>query len=417
MNSQQININSNTPYSHKLNCDIVAESDMSPRTISILGSTGSIGKSAIEIITANSNRYKVAALTANNNLDLLVQQAELLHPDMVVIGNESLYSRLKQKLGGTGIMLAAGSEAINEAASLNSDVVLGAIVGAAGLEPILTALKTGKIIAIANKEPLVCAGEIICKTATQYGATIIPVDSEHSAIFQVFDFNNYKSVAKIILTASGGPFRELTLAEMAKVTAKQAVQHPNWNMGAKISVDSATMMNKGLEMIEAYHLFPIEKQQIEVVIHPESIIHSMVEYQDGSILAQLGVSDMQIPIAYAMAWPHRIKMPNHKFNFSKLHNLHFEPPDINKFPALQLARHALQAEGAKPIVLNAANETAVEQFLKGNICFLDIINLVEKSINAVENENIANFDTNNLQDIIETDLWARQYVMSLLNRG
>ncbi len=379
-------------------------SQESIKTVSVLGSTGSIGRTAINLIKAHPDRYRITVLTANNNVEELIKQALEIRPDWAVIGNDEKFSQLKEALEGTGITPSSGYEAIVEAAAYPSDIVLEGIVGAAGLAPTFAAIRRGAVVAIANKEPLVCAGELIRHEANKFGATILPVDSEHNAIFQVFDFERPESVSKIILTASGGPFRNASLEEMANVTVAQAVNHPNWSMGAKISVDSATMMNKALEMLEAYQLFPVRAEQIEAIIHPESLIHSMVEYEDGSILSQMGPSDMTIPIAYALSWPRRIETPIKKLNLLEVGSLHFEAPDEVRFPALRLAREVLEERGISPIVFNAANEVAVEYFLAGEIKFLEIVKVVELALTKAVG---AHFTNNTLEDILAVDHWAR----------
>lgn len=383
------------------------------RTVSILGSTGSIGRSAIALIKAHPERYRITVLTANNNVEELIAQAQEIRPDWVVIGNPEKYTALKDALGGQGMTLTCGYDAIVEAAAFPSDIVLEGIVGAAGLEPTFAAIRRGATVAIANKEPLVCAGELMRREALKHGATLLPVDSEHNAIFQVFDFERPETVAKIILTASGGPFRTYSLEQMRDVTAAQAVQHPNWKMGAKISVDSATMMNKALEMIEAYQLFPVRADQIETVIHPESVLHSMVEYHDGSVLAQLGPSDMTVPIAYALAWPQRIPTPVKKLNLVELGKLTFEAPDETRFPALKMAREVLDIRGIYPIVFNAANEVAVAAFLAGRIGFADITHTIAEMLQQISGEHFTN---NTLEDILAVDRWARQRTEEHLQR-
>ena len=291
--------------------------------------------------------------------------------------------RSKTALAGTNIAVAAGEEAVTEAASLPADWVMSAIVGAAGLEPTLAAARRGATVAFASKECLVCAGDLMMREIKQNNATLLPVDSEHNAIFQVFDFDQPERVDRVILTASGGPFREFTLEAMAKVTPEQAVAHPNWNMGAKISVDSATMMNKGLELIEAYHLFPVKSEQIEILVHPQSVIHSMVAYVDGSVLAQLGVPDMRTPISYTLGWPKRMVAPAGRLDLVQLGKLTFESPDLKRFPALRLAREVLHEGGGAPTIFNAANEVAVRSFLDRKIGFLDILGSVERTLELV----------------------------------
>jgi 1-deoxy-D-xylulose-5-phosphate reductoisomerase len=375
-----------------------------PKTVSVMGSTGSIGTHTIALIQANPQRYQAVVLTAQNNVQKLIEQALALRPKLVVIGNSDKFLELKQGLAGTGIETAAGEQAVIDAADYPSDVVVEGIVGAAGLASTLRAIRRGATVALANKESLVCAGELIRNEMRKSGAVLLPVDSEHNAIFQIFDFEHPELVDKLILTASGGPFRQFTSEQMAGITPEMAVKHPNWSMGAKISVDSATMMNKGLEMIEAYHLFPIKAHQIEVLVHPESIVHSMVEYRDGSVLAQMGVSDMTIPIAYALAWPLRIKTAVPKLNFAQIGSLHFEAPDEIRFPALRLAREALTAGNASQITFNAANEVAVDAFLNHRIPFLRIAALVEETLSKMA---AYSFPIASLNDILALDKEVR----------
>jgi 1-deoxy-D-xylulose-5-phosphate reductoisomerase len=354
-----------------------------PRSVTILGSTGSVGCSTVDLIARHPDQFTVAALTAKGNVQRLAEQAKRLRARRAVVADEACYGELRDALASTGIAAAAGQAAVVEAASQPSDWVMSAIVGAAGLEPTLAAVRRGAIVALANKECLVCAGKLIMAEIREHGATLLPVDSEHSAIFQVFDFVQADRVEKIILTASGGPFRNASLEQMARATPQAAVAHPNWSMGAKISVDSATMMNKGLEMIEAYHLFPVRTDQIEVVVHPQSIIHSMVAYQDGSVLAQMGTPDMRTPIAYALGWPRRMSAPAQRLDLVQLGKLTFEAPDTERFPALKLAREALHQGGGAPTILNAANEVAVAGFMAGAIGFLDIARGVEHALGKI----------------------------------
>ncbi|MCW5752468.1 MAG: 1-deoxy-D-xylulose-5-phosphate reductoisomerase [Alphaproteobacteria bacterium] len=363
-----------------------------PRRVTILGSTGSVGCNTVDLIEREPARYRIVALTAYRNVRLLAEQARKLHAELAVIGDAALYGELKELLAGTGIEAAAGPGAVIEAASRPSDWIMAAIVGAAGLEPTLAAVRRGAVVGLANKECLVCAGELLTREVAAHGARLLPVDSEHNAIYQVFDFDKPKSVERIILTASGGPFRGMDMAQMAHVTPKQAIAHPNWDMGAKISVDSATMMNKGLEVIEAWHLFPLQESQIEVLIHPQSVIHSMVGYVDGSVLAQLGSPDMRTPIAYALAWPDRIAAPVARLDLAKLGQLTFETPDSQRFPALRLARQALQSGGAAPTILNAANEVAVYAFLEGRIGFLQIARTVEETLDRLPQRRLETLD-------------------------
>ena len=353
------------------------------RRVTILGSTGSVGCNTVDLIARWPERLAVEALTAHHNVELLVEQALRLRPRLAVIGDASRYGVLRERLAGSGIEAAAGRAALIEAASRPADCVMAAIVGAAGLEPTLAAVRRGAVVALANKECLVCAGDLFMREVGRCGATLLPVDSEHNAIFQVLNFAEPETVERLILTASGGPFLHLDLAAMALVTPAQAVRHPNWDMGAKISVDSATMMNKGLELIEAYHLFPVEARQIEILIHPQSVVHSMVGYVDGSVLAQLGSPDMRTPISYALGWPSRLATPAARLDLAKLGSLTFQAPDTQRFPALNLARQALQSGGAAPTILNAANEVAVQGFLAGRIGFLDIVRTVEAVLDEV----------------------------------
>lgn len=374
-----------------------------PKSVSILGSTGSVGCSTIDLIRRQPADFRVEALSGNRNVDLLARQAIEVNAKLAVVADPKRFGDLKDALAGTGISVAAGPEAVVEAASRPAEWVMAAIVGAAGLAPTLEAVKRGATVGLANKECLVSAGDIFIREIERHGATLLPVDSEHSAIFQVFEFDQPEKVSKIILTASGGPFRTASKADMAKVTPEQAVAHPNWDMGAKISIDSATMMNKGLELIEAFHLFPVSEAQIEILVHPQSIIHSLVEYVDASVLAQLGTPDMRTPIAYALAWPSRMPAPAPKLSLAEIGTLTFEAPDPERFPALRLAREALRAGGSAPTVLNAANEIAVARFLAGEIGFLDIPRLVESALEAIPASDIST-----LGDVLAADAEARR---------
>jgi len=375
-----------------------------PRRITVLGATGSIGCNTLDLIARESDKYEVEALTANCNVELLAAQARQHRARLAVIGDPRHYASLEDALAGTSTEAAAGPEGLLEAAGRPADWVMAGIVGAAGLGPTLAAVRRGAVVALANKECLVCAGELMLQEVRTSGATLLPVDSEHNAIFQVFDFERPESVDRIILTASGGPFRCLDVTAMARVTPAQAVAHPNWDMGAKISVDSATMMNKGLELIEAYHLFPVDKAQIEILIHPQSVVHSLVGYVDGSVLAQLGAPDMRTPIAYALAWPSRMETPAERLDLARIGSLSFEPPDAMRFPALRLARAALRAGGGAPTVLNAANETAVAAFLGGKLGFLDIARVVEAALERLQGQPIQS-----LTDIDALDQEARRF--------
>ena len=388
---------------------LAPDTDSGPRSVTILGSTGSVGCNTIDLIERNPNAFVVEALTANRNVKLLAEQARRLHPKTVVLADPEGYKALQEALADTDIAVAAGPEAVIEAANQPADLVMASIVGAAGLKPTLAAIRRGATIGLANKECLVSAGDVFVKEVSASGATLLPVDSEHSAIFQVFDFANADRVQRIILTASGGPFREFSLAEMAKVTPEQAVKHPNWDMGAKISIDSATMMNKGLELIEAYHLFPVPEDRIEILVHPQSVIHSMVDYVDGSVLAQLGTPDMRTPIAYALAWPKRMTAPAPRLALDEIKTLTFEAPDTDRFPALRIAREALRAGGTAPTVLNAANEVAVHHFLDRKIGFLDIARIVEETLGIAPSARLAN-----LGDVADADAEARRVAEGLV---
>jgi len=381
-----------------------------PRSVTILGSTGSIGCSTVDLLQREGDRFVVEALTAQSNVALLAEQARSLKAKHAVIGDEAFLPELRQRLAGSGIETAGGTTAIVEAASRPADWLMAAIVGAAGLEPALAAVRQGTVVALANKESLVCAGALVMREAALHGATILPVDSEHNAIFQVFDFDAPDNIDRVILTASGGPFRTLSLGEMREVSPAQAMAHPVWRMGAKISVDSATLMNKGLELIEASFLFPVAEERIEILIHPQSVIHSMVSYVDGSVLAQLGTPDMRTPIAVTLAWPRRMRTPAARLDLAAIAKLTFEVPDFARFPALNLARQALQSGGAAPTILNAANEMAVEAFLKGRIGFLDITRIVEQTLARVQYEALTDLDA-----VRAADNAARQYAMHLID--
>ena len=373
------------------------------RHVSILGSTGSIGCNTIDLILSDSDAYVVEALTANVNVEILARQAKATNARLAVVADETCYSDLKDALGGTGIEAAAGESAVVDAAARPADWVMAGIVGATGLLPTLTAVRRGAVIALANKECLVCAGALVLAEIERSGATLLPVDSEHNAIFQVFDFGQREAVEKIILTASGGPFWGTPLETMARATPEEAVAHPNWDMGAKISVDSATMMNKGLELIEAYHLFDLPEEKIEVLVHPQSIIHSLVAYVDGSVLAQLGSPDMRTPIAYALGWPKRIEAPSPRLDLAEVGMLNFENPDPSRFPSIDLARQALRDGGMAPTVLNAANEVAVAAFLSRKIGILDIARTVAETLARSPNIPMVSLD-----DVIFVDADARR---------
>ena len=347
-----------------------------PRKVVVLGSTGSIGVSTLSLFEESGAPVQMLALTAGRNVGRLIEQARRWKPTVAVIEDENCLADLRAGLAGTGVKAAAGAEAVREAAAMGADWVMSAIVGAAGLAPTVAAARTGAVVALANKESLVCAGPALLAIARAAGGSVIPVDSEHSAIFQVLQPECAHRVSRLILTASGGPFRTWDKAAMARATPEQAIAHPNWSMGAKISVDSATMMNKGLEMIEASYLFATPEERVDVVIHPQSVIHSLVEYVDGSTLAQLGPPDMRAPIACAFAWPDRLPWPAPRLDLAAYGQLTFESPDLDRFPAIGIAREALRLGGGAPAAMNAANEVAVAAFLDRRIGFLDIAGAV-----------------------------------------
>lgn len=378
-----------------------------PRRLTILGATGSIGKSTLDLVTRNRDRYQVVALTANGNAEALAAQARDLGAELAVVADPAAYGRLKEALAGSGIEAAAGPEAVCEAAGRPADWVMAAIVGAAGLEPTLAAVAQGATVALANKECLVCAGDLFMREVTRCGATLLPVDSEHNAIYQVFDFDRKDGVEKLILTASGGPFRDWTAEAMAGATPDQAIAHPNWSMGAKISVDSASMFNKGLEFIEAHHIFGLPAEQIEILVHPQSVIHSMVAYVDGSVLAQLGSPDMRTPIAYCLAWPERMAAPVPRLDLAALGRLDFRSPDPQRFPALRVVREALARGGVAPTAMNAANEVAVARFLDRQIGFLDIPRVVEATIDEILAGAWAGAGVESLEAVLTVDKDAR----------
>lgn len=372
--------------------------DVSVRSISIFGATGSVGTSTLDLVRRNPENYDVKVLTANSDAAGLARLAREFGARLAVIANPNRYDDLKAALAGTSIGVAAGKAALVEAAELDPEWTMAAIVGCAGLEPTMAAIERGGTVALANKEALVSAGALMMAAVEQSGATLLPVDSEHNALFQCLAGGRIEDVRRLILTASGGPFRDWTTERMRDVTPSQAVAHPNWDMGAKISVDSATMMNKGLELIEAYHLFPVGEERIDILVHPQSVVHSMVEYKDCSTLAQLGPTDMKVPIASALAWPARTESGCHPLDLAAIGRLDFEAPDEDRFPALRLARAALRRGGTAPATLNAANEIAVEAFLSGRIAFLDIAVLVEQVLGGADI-----VEPGHLQDIFTVD--------------
>jgi len=365
---------------------------MTPRGITVLGATGSVGASTLDLIARAPEAWRVHALTANRDAAGLAKAARAVGAEFAVVADEAAYAALKDALAGSGIEAAAGKQALCDAAKRPAEIVLSAIVGAAGLPPTLAAVERGATLAIANKETLVCAGDLVRAAAARSGAILLPVDSEHNAIFQVFDHARPERVTRIIVTASGGPFRTASVEVMRAATPQQACNHPVWSMGAKISVDSATLMNKGLELIEAHHLFPVTPDQLEVIVHPQSVVHSFVEYIDGSMLAQLGTPDMRTPIAYCLAWPERMATPSARLDLAGVARLDFEAPDFDRFPALGLAWAALRAGGSAPAVLNAANEIAVAGFLGGQIGFLDIAAIVADTLDSLHAAPVASLD-------------------------
>jgi 1-deoxy-D-xylulose-5-phosphate reductoisomerase len=384
----------------------------SPRRVSVLGSTGSVGCSTLDLVERHPERFRVVALAAGSNAASLAEQAIRTRAEFAAVADPTSWPALKAALAGTGIEAAAGADAVDEAARRDTDWTMAAIVGAAGLAPTLTAVRQGRVVALANKEALVCAGALFAAEARAAGATILPVDSEHNAIFQVFETERRAAIEKIILTASGGPFRTLSSAAMAAKTPEEAVAHPNWSMGLKISIDSATMMNKGLELIEAHHLFAMPEDRIDILVHPQSVVHSLVAYVDGSVLAQLGSPDMRIPIAYALAWPDRMMAPTPRLDLAALSQLTFEAPDPIRFPALRLARDALRAGGSAPVVLNAANEEAVTAFADRRIGFTEIASVVEAVLEMLPPSGV-----HDLEGVAAADHAARVTATGLIDRG
>jgi 1-deoxy-D-xylulose-5-phosphate reductoisomerase len=358
------------------------------RTVTILGATGSIGSSTVDLLRRQRDRFAVEALTAHRNGSALAKLARDLGARFAAVSDEQAYGDLKAGLSGSGIEAAAGPDAVAEAGRRPAEWVIGAITGAAGLEPALAVIERGGTLALANKECLVCAGALFMTRAQRTGATVLPVDSEHNALFQALTAGRREDVTKVIITASGGPFRTWAKADIAKATLEAALKHPNWSMGPKVTIDSATLMNKGLEIIEAYHLFALQPDQIEVVVHPQSIVHGMVEYRDGSVIAHLGAHDMRIPIAHCLAWPGRIDSAAPKLDLAKIGSLTFEKPDLDRFPALGLAWAALRTGGGATTVLNAANEVAVAEFVNGKIGFIGIPALVDATLNAAAKKGV-----------------------------
>ena len=381
------------------------------KQIAILGSTGSIGTQALQVIEEHPDLYEVYALTANNQVELLAQQARKFQPEAVVIANEERYQELKDALADQPVKVYAGADALAQIVeSAPIDIVLTAMVGYAGLRPTMNAIKAGKAIALANKETLVVAGELVTALAEQYHTPILPVDSEHSAIFQCLE--TYNPVSKLILTASGGPFRTFTHEQMATVTKEQALKHPTWTMGAKITIDSASMMNKGFEVIEAKWLFGVPADRIEVVVHPQSVIHSMVEFEDGAVKAQLGVPDMRLPIQFAFSYPKRESLSGERLDFAKYSTLTFEKPDTQRFRNLALAYEAIRQKGNMPCIINAANEVVVAAFLHDQISFLGMSEVIEKAM-----QTVAYIQTPTYEDYVATDAETRRITAEMIAKS
>ena len=379
------------------------------RKIAILGATGSIGKSTLDLVDRNRDRFQVTAVTAATNVEALAEIVRRTGAGLAVVADERRFEALAELLVGTNCRAAAGEAALLEAAAGEAELVIAAIVGCAGLKPVMAAVELGRTVALANKEALVTAGALMIDAAAASGAVLLPVDSEHNAIFQCLAGSRAEDVSRIILTASGGPFRTASAETISAATPAQAVAHPNWSMGAKISVDSATLMNKGLELIEAHFLFGLPSAQLDVLIHPQSVVHSLVEFVDGSVLAHLGSPDMRIPIAYALAWPERMDTPAQRLDLTSIARLDFDAPDLQRFPALRLAREALEAGGAAPVVLNAANEVAVASFLAGTIRFPDIAMVVQEALNA------PGYDApTSISDVLEIDRVTRARARSMM---
>lgn len=385
---------------------------MAMKTVTVLGSTGSVGRQTIDLLTAAPDQFRVVALVGGRNAALLAQQAVAVRAEYVVVRDPACEQPLREALSGCDIEVGSGPEAVIEAAERPADWTMAAITGAAGLAPTLAAIERGGVVALANKEALVCAGEIMLQAVAAAGATLLPVDSEHNAIFQALAEGNHGSVEKIVLTASGGPFRTATTSEMADATPEAALRHPVWSMGAKISIDSATLMNKGLELIEAARLFGLDEARIGVIVHPQSVIHGLVFYTDGSVLAQLGSPDMRIPIAHTLAWPRRLATAAPRLDLAALAKLDFCEPDLNRFPALRLARDALRVGGSAPTILSAANEVAVEAFLGRQIGFLDIARTVARVL-----DHMGAPRAESLADVIQVDAAARRVAEQQIARA
>ena len=385
-----------------------------PRSVTILGATGSIGASTIDLIKRNPTLYRVECVAAGRNVPALAQVARDVGARVAVIADPDCYAALKDALAGTGIEAAASEAALIEAALYPADWVMAAIAGAVGLKPTMAAIGRGATVALANKECLVCAGALFMRSAAASGATVLPVDSEHNALFQAMGAGRREDVRRVILTASGGPFRTWSLDAIRQATPEQALRHPNWSMGPKVTIDSASLMNKGLELIEAHHLFALPPQEIDVLVHPQSVVHGLVEFRDGSVVAQLGPADMWVPIAHCLAWPARIDGPAPRLDLAALRELTFEEPDLARFPALGLARQAMVKGGAAPTVLNAADEVAVAEFIGGRIPFLAISALVEKTLEAADARGLLS-EPADIDAALAVDHIARGLAHDLLN--
>jgi 1-deoxy-D-xylulose-5-phosphate reductoisomerase len=383
------------------------------RRITILGATGSIGASTVDLITREPERYRIVAVTARRNAALLARIAREVGAQLAVVADRNLYRELKDALADTNIEAAAGEEALLEAAQRPADWVMAAISGAIGLKPTLAAIERGATVALANKECLVCAGSLFMHKAASAGATVLPVDSEHNAVFQALGAGPRDDVKRVILTASGGPFRTWSLDQIRQATPEQALRHPNWSMGPRITIDSATMMNKGLELIEAQHLFGLKPDEIDVLVHPQSVVHGLVEFRDGSVVAQLGSPDMRIPIGHCLAWPHRIDTPSARLDLARVRELTFEAPDPVRFPAVALARRVMEMAGAAPTVMNAADEVAVGEFIAGRIAFPAIVSLVEATLEAAAARGLL-AELSGIDAVIAVDHIARSLAQGLL---
>jgi 1-deoxy-D-xylulose-5-phosphate reductoisomerase len=385
----------------------------SVKHVSVLGSTGSIGESTLDLIRRTPEAFEIVALTAWSNVEKLAAQAIAHRAKFAVVGDKERYPALKERLAGSGIEIAAGPDALVAAAEIPADCVVAAIMGAAGIRPTFAAARQGRRVALANKECLVSAGEIFMQVVATFGTELLPVDSEHSAAFQIIAGSDPATIERIVLTASGGPFRTWDRQRLAKATPEEALRHPNWSMGRKITIDSATLMNKGLELIEAYHLFPVTAEQLDVIVHPQSIVHCLVEYSDGSVLAQLSCPDMRTPIALSLAWPSRMRAPTERLNLAKLGALTFEPPDEERFPALRLARAALKRGGTAPAIFNAANEVAVEGFLSRRLGFLDIAATVATCLEHADKLGLIR-EQSCLEDVLAADATGRELARDVI---